>query len=246
MKTKPLTSKRTLATLSGAYGAIALGFRSYPALASVIWIKDELFEYLQGWGRPNHVALTFDDGPDPISTPLILDELRRLEIKATFFMLGSMAEAYPYVAQQVAEDGHDIALHGHWHKNHLFRSTRTIRYDMERSLETVTNATGVRPLYFRPPYGVLTEGTLRTARDLSLRPVLWGAWGRDWRAKATPIQVLNDLKKRFKPGVTVLLHDSDCTSYPGSFRSTLGALEAFTNLCEQHSLSVGPLREHGF
>ncbi len=242
--TRSITSKR-LITAAGSYVFASTLIRSYPALASVIWIKDTLFEYQQGWGRTDHIALTFDDGPDPISTPLILNELKRLGVKATFFMLGSMVEAYPYVAQRVVDDGHEVALHGQWHKNHLFRSAKTIRFDMEKALNQLESATGVRPFFFRPPYGVLTEPTLRSAFDLSLRPVLWGAWGRDWRQSASTTQVMIDIKKRFAPGATVLLHDSDCTSSPGSFRATLGALEPLLTLCEQQGCTLGSLKEHG-
>ncbi len=240
-----LTPIKGAVTVASGYTVASALIRTYPSLASVFWIKDVLFEYQQGWGRSDHVALTFDDGPDPISTPLILRELDRLGVKATFFMLGSMAEAYPYVAQMVLDTGHEIALHGQWHRNHLFRSAKTIRYDMERSMEQVQKATGVQPIFFRPPYGVLTEPTLKSASDLSLRPVLWGAWGRDWRSQATSSQVIIDIKKRFKPGVTVLLHDSDSTSSPGSFRATLGAIEPLLTLCDQQDCKLGRLKDHG-
>ncbi len=239
------TSLKGLVTVACGYAFASAMVRNYPSLASVFWIKDVLFEYQQGWGRRDHVALTFDDGPDPVSTPLLLKELDRLGVKATFFMLGSMVEAYPYVAQRVVEEGHEVALHGQWHRNHLFRSAKTIRFDMAKSVEQLHKVTGVRPLFFRPPYGVLTEPTLKSASDLSLRPVLWGAWGRDWRSQASSSQVIVDIKKRFKPGVTVLLHDSDSTSAPGSFRATLGAIEPLLTLCDQHECKLGMLKDHG-
>lgn len=229
-----------------AYLTLKTIYRSYPALASIPVLRHKLFNHLSGEGRLDSVALTFDDGPDPVSTPLILERLDHLGIKATFFMLGSMAETYPYIAKQVADQGHEIALHGQWHKSHFFRSARTIAYDMKRSLSVVSETTGKRPTYFRPPYGVLTQPTLSACNSLLLTPVLWGAWGRDWRRKADENTVLVDIKKSFRPGMTVLLHDSDCTSYPGSFQSTLKALPGLVNLCERQGLSLGPLSTHGF
>lgn len=229
-----------------SYVGAKVAFRYFPALSAIPSLRSQLFPHLLGKGRIDSLALTFDDGPDPASTPLILDELDRLGIYATFFLLGAMAEAFPYVAREVAARGHEIALHGQWHRNHLFRSARTISYDMERALETVSTATGVRPVYFRPPYGVLTRPTLYTSHRLSLTPVLWGAWGRDWRFGATPTSVLTDLRKGMTPGSTLLLHDSDCTSSPGSFRSTLGALEGLSALADSAGLALGPLRHHGF
>lgn len=229
-----------------SYFGAKVAFRYFPALSAIPAIRSQQFPHLLGKGRIDKLALTFDDGPDPVSTPLILDELDRLGIKATFFLLGAMAEAFPYTAKEVVARGHEIALHGQWHRNHLLRSARTISYDMERALETVSAATGIRPVYFRPPYGVLTRPTLLTSHRLSLTPVLWGAWGRDWRSGATPTSVLNDLRKDIYPGATLLLHDSDCTSAPGSFRATLGALEGLSNLAASSGLTLGPLHQHGF
>lgn len=229
-----------------AYGALGAIFRYGPAVSSLPLLRHHLFPHLEGEGLPERVALTFDDGPDPTSTPLILAELDRLGVKATFFLLGSMAETYPYVASEIVRQGHEISLHGQWHRNHLLRSARTIAYDLERGLDAVSVATDRRPTYFRPPYGVAIRPTLTTAYRLNLRPVLWGAWGRDWRAQATPTTVLTDIKKRLKGGTTILLHDADCTSYPGSFRSTLGALAPLVELCEDNKFQLGPLRHHGF
>ena len=76
---------------------------------------------LAGVGAPGHVALTFDDGPDPGSTPAFLDALDELGWRATFFMLGRMAAAHPDLAAEVARRGHEIAVHGYLHSNHLRR-----------------------------------------------------------------------------------------------------------------------------
>ncbi|MGC8465181.1 MAG: polysaccharide deacetylase family protein [Acidimicrobiales bacterium] len=228
--------------------AASLGvfLRYGPALSSIAALRRGPYRYLLGEGRNDHLALTFDDGPDPLSTPLILKELDRLSITATFFMLGSMAEANPSVVHEVLSAGHEVAVHGNWHRNHLFRSARTIRYDIERAVGTIGAICGTTPTYFRPPYGVATRPTLLTASQLALKPVLWGAWGRDWRRLATPTSVLHDVTKDLRPGTTILLHDADCTSYPGSFRATLGALRPLFELCQENRLQLGPLREHGF
>jgi hypothetical protein len=86
---------------------------------------------------------------------------------------------------------------------------------------------------------------LVAARRAELRTVLWTAWGRDWREEATPDTVVNDVRRGLVPGATVLLHDSDCTSAPGAWKSALGALPLLAELFEQRGLSVGPLRDHG-
>jgi peptidoglycan/xylan/chitin deacetylase (PgdA/CDA1 family) len=108
----------------------------------------------------------------------------------------------------------------------------------------VTTATGVQPTWFRPPYGVLTMGSLIAARRAGLRPVLWTAWGRDWEA-CSPAQVAGYVGRQLRPGGTVLLHDSDCVARgAGSWRSTVAALPRLAELADQLGCTVGPLRDH--
>ena len=86
---------------------------------------------------------------------------------------------------------------------------------------------------------------MRAARRLGLRTVLWTAWGRDWTATATPASVVTHVGRGLRPGGTVLLHDSDCTSYPGSWRSALGALPRLADEFASRGLAVGPVGDHG-
>jgi len=86
---------------------------------------------------------------------------------------------------------------------------------------------------------------VRAARRAELRTVLWTTWGRDWRKEATPETVTADVLRRYVAGGTVLLHDSDCESFPGSWRSTLGALAPLADAFAARGLTAGPLRDHG-
>jgi peptidoglycan/xylan/chitin deacetylase (PgdA/CDA1 family) len=108
----------------------------------------------------------------------------------------------------------------------------------------VAAATGVVPRLYRPPYGVLTGGALLAARQLGLTPVLWSDWGREWTRGATPESVYAALTRDLRGGGTVLLHDSDCTSPPGSAAAALGALPLLLRECERRGLRVGALAEH--
>jgi len=200
---------------------------------------------LHGTGRPDHVALTFDDGPDPESTPRLLDVLDDLGVRATFFVLGQMVAAAPELTRRLVADGHEVALHGWHHRNSLRVPPLALHRSLGRALDVLGDAAGVRPALYRPPYGVVTAGTLASARALGLRTVLWGAWGKDWSARATPARVLRTVAPDLRGGVTVLLHDSDCTSAPGSWRSALGAVRPLVAASRGAGLSVGPLGEHG-
>ncbi|SEG92336.1 Peptidoglycan/xylan/chitin deacetylase, PgdA/CDA1 family [Thermomonospora echinospora] len=200
---------------------------------------------LAGVGRPDHVALTFDDGPDPHSTPRFLDALARSGRQATFFVLGEMLHRHPEQARRLTAAGHELGVHGWRHHNALVTAPGRVTADLRRAVGLVTALTGARPVWYRPPYGVLSAEALLAARALGLRPVLWTAWGRDWTAEATPASVLAALRPDLRGGATVLLHDSDCTSSPGSWRSALGALPDLIGQCRAIGLDVGPLRDHG-
>ncbi len=201
--------------------------------------------WLLGFGHPQSVALTFDDGPDPISTPLILDILDLNQVKATFFVLGEMVDRQPELTREIIERRHELGTHGYWHKNHLWRSARSIRYDLARAIESIETATGTRPTWYRPPYGIITRADLVAAHAEGLRLILWGTWGRDWRRQASSVSVMADIRSRFRPGVTILLHDSDCTSYPGSFQATLAALPQLVDLVNSQQLRFATLSNHG-
>jgi peptidoglycan-N-acetylglucosamine deacetylase len=200
---------------------------------------------LAGVGAAGHVALTFDDGPDPASTPEFLAVLDDLGWKATFFMLGDMVRAAPGLAAEVAAAGHEVGVHADTHRSQKRMSPRAIREDVARAYDAVANASGVAPKWYRPPHGALSlEGKL-LASKLGMRSVLWTTWGRDWRAEATPESVRDEVLAGYLDGGTILLHDSDCTSDPGAWRSALGALPLLATELANRGLEVGPVGEHG-
>jgi len=227
-------------------GAAAIAVaHAAPALGGVSPVGVRFTPSLVGVGRKGHVALTFDDGPDPESTPHFLDELDTLGWRATFFMLGEMTRHDPGVARAVAERGHEIGVHGDVHGNMLRRTPRHTSDDIRRAYASVVAATGVEPRWFRPPFGISSYASMRVARELGMSTVLWTTWGRDWRREATPDSVFADVTRRYVDGGTVLLHDSDCTSYPGSWRSALGALPRLADEFATRGLTVGPVGDHG-
>ena len=98
--------------------------------------------------------------------------------------------------------------------------------------------------WFRPPYGSLSLGSLLGARAIGVTPVLWSAWGRDWTNHATGQTVVDHLRSELHGGGTILLHDSDCTSAPGSWRSALDAIDLLADELASRSLSVATLGNH--
>ncbi|MEU6477352.1 polysaccharide deacetylase family protein [Streptomyces sp. NPDC047017] len=200
---------------------------------------------LAGIGRPDHVALTFDDGPDPATTPFFLDELDRLGARATFFVLGERAARFPDLTREIATRGHELGIHGWTHSRPWLPAPARDLAETGRALRTVHAATGRRPLWYRPPYGILVAGRWAAARRLGLRPVLWTAWGEDWTADATPASVHATVAGDLRGGGTILLHDSDHACAPGCWRAALGALPGLVTACRDTGWQVGPLAEHG-
>jgi peptidoglycan/xylan/chitin deacetylase (PgdA/CDA1 family) len=227
-----------------AFALVALAYHAGPALASVGPLRNRYVPRLAGVGDPGHVALTFDDGPHPESTPRFLAELDRLGVRATFFLTGRWAARVPALAAEIVAAGHEVAVHGYGHRCLLLRGPRATYDDLARGRDAVASGCGVEPRWFRPPYGVLTGPALTAAARLRLTPVLWTAWGKDWAAGASAGSVYETVLADLSGGGTVLLHDSDVTSAPGSWRATLGALPGLVDTIRERGLRVGPLAEH--
>ncbi|HKN98199.1 MAG TPA: polysaccharide deacetylase family protein [Pseudonocardiaceae bacterium] len=224
----------------------ALGIaNAAPAAAFLPGLRRNLLPALAGHGDFCHVALTFDDGPDAESTPLFLDLLRQRDIRATFFVLGRQVLRAPDVARRIVAEGHEIAVHGWSHRCLLLDGPHRTFTRLRDACEVVEAATGQRPAWFRAPYGVFSGCSLVAARLLGLRPVLWSAWGFDWTRRATGESVHRTVRKDLRGGGTILLHDCDVSSAPGSWKSTLDALPMILDDCARRGLRVGPLREHG-
>jgi peptidoglycan/xylan/chitin deacetylase (PgdA/CDA1 family) len=230
--------------VAGVVGGVAV-VQAGPGIAGLAPVRNALFPALSGPGWPDHVALTFDDGPDQATTPLFLEALRAAGTRATFFLLGSRVAMMPRLAAELVAAGHEVGVHGWEHRYLPLRGPLATYDDLARTVDTIAAATGVAPALFRPAYGVLSGPALVAARRLSLSTVLWSNWGREWRPGATPEMVFATLTADLDGGGTVLLHDSDCTSPAGSALAALGALPMLLDECERRRLRVGPLGEHG-
>jgi len=216
-----------------------------PGVAALGPVRRALFPRLSGIGSADHVALTFDDGPDPEWTPRFIDLLAARQVRGTFFLLGSMTAREPGLAGQVAAAGHEIGVHGWDHRYLPLRGPRETYDDMRRARDTIASATGTAPRLFRPPYGVMSGCGVAAALRLRLIPVLWSCWGREWTPGSTAESVRAALGKNLAGGATVLLHDSDCTSPSGSALAAVGALPWLLDECGRRGLRVGPIGAHG-
>jgi len=173
---------------------------------------------------PAQVAITFDDGPHPEGTPLMLEILARHDATATFFLVGEQVARRPALAARILAQGHCIGLHGQLHRPHPVRSPRSLAEDLQRGLAAIEDATGARPRLHRPPYGLYSPASLRLAREQGLQPLLWSRWGKDWRRFTTPARIARRAVGRAGAGDVILLHDADFYSARRSHLHTAAAL----------------------
>ena len=230
--------------VAGALG-VAAGAHLVPSVLTIPLISRRLVPALSGRSAAPHVALTFDDGTDPAATPAFLDALSTVQVRATFFVLGEQLARSPDLGRRLVADVHEVAVHGWQHRPHLLRAPWRVGEDVFRTARAIRSTCGVSPRFWRPPNGIVSGAGLYAARRAGLRPVLWTADGRDWSADATAASVFSRLRRRLAAGGVVLLHDSDITSAPRSWRSALGALGPLVEYCREQGWGVGPLGEHG-
>jgi peptidoglycan/xylan/chitin deacetylase (PgdA/CDA1 family) len=139
-------------------------------------------------GRPRLIALTFDDGPYPVYTPMLLDVLRDLNVPATFFLIGADAQQWPELTRRIEADGNEIADHTYTHPNLDQESADQVRSEIlegRDALWALSHDPAVRTL-MRPPHGRYTERTLRIAQALGYSVVLWTDDSGDWRTITVP------------------------------------------------------------
>jgi peptidoglycan/xylan/chitin deacetylase (PgdA/CDA1 family) len=194
---------RRLATLALAWYAVATIGVFFP------WLQMYGPIVLRGHAGARTVALTFDDGPHPVTTRRILAALAGTPHRATFFVLGTKARRYPDVVREIRAGGHTLALHGDRHDRlHAFRFPRRVREELLRAARAVEDATGVRPRFFRPPLGHTSVTTTRGAHQAGMTIVGWSTRGFDGVRGRRPQDVVARIAREMTDGAIVMLHDA--------------------------------------
>ena len=165
------------------------------------------------------IALTFDDGPHPYKTPKILALLEKHGVKATFFIVGSNAEAYPEIVASEAAGGHELANHSYTHAKLSVLTEAEVKAEIEKADEAIKKAAGVTPRLFRPPEGAYSKDIVKIASDKGKETVIWTVDTMDW-ARSPCEAIVQNVKTSVTSGSIILFHD--CTRN-GTF--TLEALE---------------------
>src|SRR5580704_5667536 len=196
--------------------------------ATTLLIVYLLFHPRNQWLVPNRsrvdgagcVALTFDDGPDPVDTPKLLDLLREKGVKATFFVVGKRADQYPEIVRRAWAEGHLIANHTWSHYSlFCFLTPSRLRQEIERGTESVRRICGFRPRLFRSPVGLRHPLLRPYLKDAGLEYISWTIRTRDTFARDSGVLAERILRQAVS-GDIILLHDH----LPGGTKVMLEAL----------------------
>ena len=168
--------------------------------------------------RQPRVALTFDDGPDPASTPALLEALAKHGIRATFFCPARQLTAHPQLAEAMITGGHELANHSSTHPWQLALMSRADAQKELSAAQGVLRLFGNETRFFRPVAGVVSPPLLRAARSLGLVTVTWTARALDGVGQVSAKKAFARLRRGFVPGGILMLHDR-----PGSPAAALVA-----------------------
>ena len=176
-----------------------------PVLCSDITQKPE-YVYSSHMNDGNKIALTFDDGPHPQYTPLILDILREYNVHATFFLIGENAERNPELVRRILREGHEIGNHTYLHKNLKEHTSGGIYEEIAMAEEAILRIADQRTKLLRPPGGLYDKQVCETAHRLDYDIILWTVDTFDWKHPA-PEEIIQTVESNVQCGDIILCHD---------------------------------------
>jgi peptidoglycan/xylan/chitin deacetylase (PgdA/CDA1 family) len=164
-----------------------------------------------GAGKNNKkvVALTFDDGPGP-NTEKVIEILNKYNIKATFFVEGSLVKLYPEIAKKIVDAGNEIGNHTYSHINYYTYKNqdkeKILTEEIEKSEKIILQVTGIKTTLLRMPYGYTRDWVLKIAQKKGYKIVSW-TFGYDWHLELSSDKLLDLYTKNIHNGAIFLLHD---------------------------------------
>ena len=195
--------------------------------------------------RPDQIALTFDDGPNPVATPRLLDVLARHGVRATFFLIGNFARREPGLTRRIAAEGHLVGNHTMSHPWLPRLSLARIRQEIADCNGVLEDVLGAPVRFFRPPHGARRPAVLRQAAALGLCTTMWNLIVGDWKPQS-PEALLGRIERgmagnqRRGRGTNVVLHDGGQSRLGEPRLATVRAVELLLERRQAESSLVTP------
>ncbi|MDM5154511.1 polysaccharide deacetylase family protein [Bacillus sp. DX1.1] len=178
------------------------------------WVEKYAYAFSGPYNKAE-VALTFDDGPDLVYTPQILDKLSKHGVKGTFFLLGENAEKYPEVVKRIVKEGHIVGNHTYSHPNLAKVSDEEYRDQILKTEEILRRLTGYDAKFIRPPYGSINENQLKWATEQNFMMIQWSVDTVDWKGLSAE-KITNTVLGNTFPGSILLQHSAPGGKLQGS------------------------------
>ncbi len=192
---------------------------------------------------PKYIALTFDDGPSGRITRALLDGLAERQVHATFFICGYRTEQYPQIAKRIADEGHELGVHGDQHTMFSQMSASEVCADLANAMQKIEAASGKKPTLLRPPGGIYDLDVLKQTVCCDLPVILWSVDVEDWH-RSNSTAITNEIAAQAKNGDIILLHDTQDSSVNAALK-LIDRLQArgfeFVTVSELAQLSCTPL-----
>jgi len=165
---------------------------------------------VSNWGitkrtNTDAIALTFDDGPHPDYTPQLLDLLKKYDVKATFFVVGSKVKSYPDIIKRMSREGHTIGIHHFEHISSWILSPFRLKKQLQMTDQAIMECTGEKVTCYRPPWGSFNLFSLQVSKRYNV--ILWSHIFGDWKVAKGKNGLLEQLLTATEPGSILLLHD---------------------------------------
>ena len=180
--------------------------------------------------RPDEIALTFDDGPNPAVTPQLLEVLARAGVRASFFVIGRFVRECPELVREIRMAGHVVGNHTETHPWLAWQTERRIREELGGASAAIEDVLGEQVRYFRAPHGARRPGVLRIAREMGMVPVQWNVICQDWK----PLGAEEILRRAVQgaernrargTGTNLVLHDGGPEALGAARMDTVRAVE---------------------
>ncbi len=160
----------------------------------------------RGSTKGQEIYLTFDDGPHPVYTPMLLDLLNQYSAKASFFLLGEKVLLYPGIVERIKKECHTIGNHGFSHRSMIFLKKEKILREILQTDYAIEKITGKKPLFFRPPYGKFDLRFKKLMDEFNHKLVIWSFLGYDFK-ETSPERLIKRIREKIHAGDIVLFHD---------------------------------------